>query len=78
MLGEFSNNLINIFFFRVNHFKVTSSAVNCQLTALDVDQVLSTDISPDSAWNIYEREFSSTCNDGGNNGGGSDPSGKNF
>ena len=48
------------------------------MTALDVDQVLSTDISPDSAWNIYEREFSSTCNDGGNNGGGPDPSGKNF
>ena len=40
---------------------------------MDVDQTLSTDITTDSAWNIYEREFNSACDDdinGGNGGGG--------
>ena len=61
---------------------MSSSATNCQLTTLDVDQTLSTDVSTDSSWNTYERIFSSNCRNefgGGNgNGGGGilDPSGK--
>ena len=65
--------MIKIDLSRIELFYVSSSAVNCQLTALDVDQTLSTDITTDSAWNIYEREFNSACDDdinGGNGGGG--------
>ena len=61
---------IKIGLFRIELFYVSSSAVNCQLTALDVDQTLSTDITTDSAWNIYEREFNSACDDDINGGGG--------
>ena len=67
------HGLIKIDLSRIELFYVSSSAVNCQLTALDVDQTLSTDITTDSAWNIYEREFNSACDDdinGGNGGGG--------
>ena len=67
------HGLIIIDLSRIELFYVSSSAVNCQLTALDVDQTLSTDITTDSAWNIYEREFNSACDDdinGGNGGGG--------
>ena len=67
-------------FFRSLNFYLSSSADNCQLTALEVDKALSTDLNPDSSWNVYERRFSGFCdsyNNGNGGGGGTyNPSGK--
>ena len=59
------------FAFRIQNVVYTSSsAMNCQLTALTVSQTLSSDLTADSTWNIYQRDLSSTCDDGGPFGGG--------
>ena len=60
-------------------FYVSSSATNCLLTSLDIENILSSDLSPDNGWNIYEKTES--CNDngggGGDGGGGVIGNGKN-
>lgn len=56
-------------FFRLQGFYVSSSANNCQLSELDVDQTISSDITQDSSWNIYERDFSPICDERFNNDG---------
>ncbi len=43
---------------------------NCQLTALAVDSILTSDLRSDRDWNVYERLFDSRCNDGGGGGDG--------
>ena len=69
--------------FRLQNFYLSSSADNCQLTGLEVDKALSTDLNADSSWNIYERRFSGSCDsysngNGGGGGGTFNPSGKNI
>ena len=64
-----------------SNFYLSSSADNCQLTALEVDKALSTDLISDPVWNIYQRRLNSGFCDGSNNGGGGgggilNPSGK--
>ena len=54
-------------------YYLSSSADNCQLTALEVNKALSTDLISDSVWNIYGRRLNDGgfCDpDRGNNGGG--------
>ena len=65
-----SEDYCKSFAFRIQNFYVSSSANNCQLTALDVHQTLNSDFTADSTWNIYQRVFSSICNDFGGSGGG--------
>ena len=55
--------------FRVDTFYVSSSTTNCQLTSLDVSNILSSDLSKDNDWNIYEK--TENCNDNGGGGGSS-------
>ena len=49
------------FSFRVDSFY--SSATNCQLTSLDVQNILTSDLNQDSGWNIYEKN--EDCNGSG-------------
>ena len=49
------------FSFRVDSFY--SSATNCQLTSLDVQNILTSDLNQDSSWNIYEKNVD--CNGSG-------------
>ena len=51
--------------FRVDTYYVSSSTSNCQLTALHVEDILSTDLNSNNAWNVYEKK---DCGDGGGSG----------
>ena len=55
--------------FRVDTFYVSSSTTNCQLTSLEISNILSSDLSKDNDWNIYEK--TENCNDNGGGGGSS-------
>ena len=48
--------------FRVDTYYVSSSTSNCQLTALHVEDILSTDLNSNNAWNVYEKK---DCGGGG-------------
>ena len=60
----------NFFSVRINNFYTSSSSYNCQLADLDVDQTLNSDINEDSAWNIYEKIESPSCDSRFDGGGG--------
>ena len=49
-------------FYRVDTYYVSSSTSNCQLTALHVEDILSTDLNSNNAWNVYEKK---DCGGGG-------------